>query len=78
MPVNGCYFVSCRRLMAVNSVLAKITIPKTCQFDAPNRKIAATSLPEKLLNSELEMKSLAASIFLGILKGLTVFKMLGF
>ena len=28
MPVNGCYFVTCRRLMAVNSLLAKITLPK--------------------------------------------------
>ena len=26
--VNGCYFVTCRRLMAVNSLLAKITLPK--------------------------------------------------
>ena len=28
MPVNVCYFVTCRRLMAVNSLLAKITLPK--------------------------------------------------
>ena len=26
MPVNSCYFLSCRRLMAVNSLLAKITL----------------------------------------------------